>query len=353
MASIFRELSYPKNQDLGEDQNLESIQVKDLEDWQKKRNELKEQWFSFLGTPSITKPVEAPQMVESVELSYCNATLFLQQTGPKTRQQVVILEPLEDKYSPRPAALIPFYRTGTMSGYDFQEKAYVTERPETQFGRHLVKLGYVVACVEAFPFNTVSRPEEYKGFALWREAAKILLNENPEWTGLGKLVWDTRLAGDLLFSQPNIDPERTLIMGHSLGGKMAFYTGSLDERFKAIVASDFGIGYDFTNWDDIWYLGDKIHELKLNLAHHQLLALHAPGIFLLIAGEYDKAESWQYINEARKVYSLYDREEALAMLHHGTGHRPPVEAMVTTYEWLAEGFGLSKDGISKELIFDY
>jgi hypothetical protein len=129
-------------------------------------------------------------------------------------------------------------------------------------------------------------------------------------------------------------------MGHSLGGKMAFYTGALDERIKAIVASDFGIGWRFTNWDDPWYLGRQIHSEGFRLAHHQLLALHAPRSFFLIGGQFDHRASWQYLLEAQKVYRLYGREDAIGFFDHHSGHSPTQESLLIAYRWLAEQFDL-------------
>ena len=121
---------------------------------------------------------------------------------------------------------------------------------------------------------------------------------------------------------------------------MAFYTGCLDARVNVTIATDFGIGWEFTNWRDPWYLGDKIRADGFSLAHHQLLALHAPRPFLLVAGQYDKPESWQYLNAAKPVYQLYDRPLGLAMIDHASGHQPTEESMRLAYRWLAEQFGL-------------
>ena len=131
-------------------------------------------------------------------------------------------------------------------------------------------------------------------------------------------------------------------MGHSLGGKMAFYAGVFDERVKAIVGSDFGLGKNFTNWDAPWYLGEQIHAKCFTLAHHQLLAIHAPKSFLLFGGEADRPASWQYIIEAQKVYALYGRTDAIGFFDHKAGHRPTEESLHIAYRWLAEQFNLAQ-----------
>jgi predicted esterase len=146
---------------------------------------------------------------------------------------------------------------------------------------------------------------------------------------------------DLLLEQPEVDDQRVLAMGHSLGGKMAFYSTAFDQRITACIASDFGIAWDFTNWEMPWYFGEQILDDSFKLNGHHALALIAPRSFLVIAGEADRPASWQYIQEAQRVYRLYDREEAAGCFLHMTGHQPTSESIRTAYAWLEEQFGLS------------
>ncbi len=199
---------------------------------------------------------------------------------------------------------------------------------------------YVCCCCEAFPFNTVPEPANNAGFAWWQAAAEHLLAQHPRWTGMGKLVHDTRLALDLLLAQPDIDLSRIACAGHSLGGKMTFYTACLDERIAAAVASDFGIGWTSTNWHNLWYLGDKLAQPGFARVHHELLALMAPRPFLLIAGDVDGYESSPYLEAAREVYRLFGVPAGVGCFDHDTGHTPTAEAMGLAWQWLAEVLGL-------------
>ncbi|NUP99726.1 MAG: acetylxylan esterase [Armatimonadetes bacterium] len=251
------------------------------------------------------------------------------------------MEPDASPRHPRPAAVVPFYHPDEMAGLRLESGQPLTERPVVQFGRHLVQQGYVVACPEAFPFNAVPEPEPNTGFAWWAAAAARLAADQPTWTGIGKLAHDTSRAVDLLLAQPDIDPGRVVAMGHSLGGKMAFYAGALDHRIAAVIGSDFGIGWDYTNWDAPWYLGERLRQPGFALAHHQLLALLAPRAFFLIVGDTDRAASWQYLQAAQQVYALYDRAEAVGLFAHGTGHAPTEESLRLAYGWLAEQFGIA------------
>ena len=345
MSDMITRLSAPPYSDLGPDEKLPPIfgpgETPALELWLQKRRDLLERWRDVLGHSSYPDFDTTPQIVDQFDLGPSHATLYRQPNSPTTRQQVLVLRPEGAADTPRPCAVVPFYDPDRMAGYDLKTRQPLSpERRTTRFGRHLVEHGFVVACVEAFPYNTVADPGTTENFAWWRAGAAKVLAENPAWTGMGKLIADTRLATDLLLSLPGVDPDRVLIIGHSLGGKMATYNGCLDERIKATIASDLGIGYTFTNWQDPWYLGRKFGEGMNGLAHHHLLALHAPRPYLLVAGLYDGPASWQYLNAAREVYALYGKGQNIGCFDHATGHQPTEESMVAAYQWLCEQFGL-------------
>ncbi len=335
-------LSKPAYSDFGKEQHLtpllENMEDASIADWQKKREELVAQWEDVIGKPSFTDYANELEIVDQIEHPDFHGTLYRQSTGPGAKQLVLLMEPTRHVSSSRPGAVVPFYHPDPSAGYDLKEKKPLEDRKTIQFGLHLVRQGYVAACTEAFPFNTVPEPENNKGFAWWQAGADKLLQDHPNWTGIGKLISDTSRAVDLLLSQENIDKERIVAIGHSLGGKMAFCTAAFDERIKAVIASDFGIGWDFTNWDADWYFGKQIHQENFHLQNHQLLAMIAPRPFLLIGGEYDKPESWQYVLEAKKIYQLHGKESALGFLDHASGHRPPEHAVDAAYKWLAEQF---------------
>lgn len=335
-------LSQPPYSDLGEDQHLQPVLPQTpstVAQWEQERERWRGRWLEVLGEPSLAPFDPTPECVETFDLPEARATVMSVPTSAHSRQQVVLLEPRQPARHPCPGAVVPFYNPDLMIGYDLETKE-PKDAPLVHFGRHLVQQGYVVVCGQAFPYNTVPDPQSDAPFAWWKAAAAKLLEQNPNWTGMGRLIWDARSATDVLLQQPHVDHERVVIIGHSLGGKIAFYAGCLDERIKAIVASDFGIGPSFTNWDAPWYLGDKVHDQGLGVGHHHLLGIHAPRSFLLLAGACDGPASWQYINAARGVYQLYGKENAVGIIDHASGHRPTEPAMRTAYTWLAEQFRL-------------
>lgn len=334
-------LSNPPYTNFGDKQNIlplfddEEQQTKEV--WNESLNRLAAQWEKVIGEPSFTDFKKETTLLETFEHPDFHGTLYRQSTGPCAKQLVLLMEPTRYSGHPRPGAIVPFYYPDDMAGYDLKQRKPIEKGKNTQFGLHLVRQGYVVVCTEAFPYNTVPEPADN---SWWQSAADQIKKDHPQWTGIGKLIWDTRCAVDLLLSQNDIDEERIVIIGHSLGGKMAFCTGAFDDRIKAVIASDFGIGWDFTNWDADWYFGKQIYQDGFNLANHQLLAMIAPRPFLLIGGEFDGPASWQYINEAKKVYKLYQKENLAGFLDHASGHYPSEYAVDTAYKWLAEQFDL-------------
>lgn len=348
MATVSEELSRPSYADLGAPQGLGPVFPPGVEAslsaWPAVRADILRRWQSILGEPEPEVFDRTPQRVRRVELPQALAEEYLLPTSPTSRQRVVLLRPAKPLHEPTPAAIVPFYNPEAMVGYDLA-RGVALEAPTVQFGRHLVQQGYTVLCGQAFPYNTVPDPGTGATFDWWRAAARAVLARHPRWTGMGRLIRDTWIATDFLLAQPQVDAERVVIIGHSLGGKMAFYNGCLDRRIKAIVASDFGIGFSFTNWQDPWYLGPQVQDPAMPARHHELLAAACPTAFLLVAGQYDGPASWQYVNAARPVYRLHGRGNALGIIDHASGHRPPAAAMQTAYRWLAEQFRLPEPAV--------
>jgi hypothetical protein len=196
------------------------------------------------------------------------------------------------------------------------------------FGLNLARRGFVTLCPRNF---------------LWPEDRRIDIppqlacfqRRHPESKGMAKMLFDALVAVDLLASLPEVEPRRIGAIGHSLGAKEVLYLAALDERIRASVSSEGGVGLSFTNWHDPWYLGEGVRRGEIEGDHHELLALAAPRPFLLIGGDSaDGARSWPYIEAALEVYRLLAARPRLGLLNHAQGHSMPPSAEARALEWL-------------------
>ena len=195
-------------------------------------------------------------------------------------------------------------------------------------GYKLAQQGFVVICPMCFLWQD-------RGDRTYEQQVDRFRMRHPGSRGMAKMLFDARRAVDVLASLEEVDSGRIGAVGHSLGGKEVFYLGAFDDRVKVIVSNEGGIGIDFSNWDDPWYLGKEIHEF--NHQHHELLALCAPKPFLLIGGDSaDGAKSLPYIEAVLPVYNLYGKTKNIELLNHGQGHDIAPIAEKRTYEWITQ-----------------
>ena len=294
-------------------------------------NNIRDLWLDLIGKPDKYEFDHTLKLVKIYHYPTYDVESYIQANGPSTTQRLMIAVPKNLKY-PLPCVAVPFYYPEAMLGFDPETEKELDAYGNVAMMKHLLERGYIVASADSYHLTYIDSEKTISDFSRWRDAGTALKIKQPKWTGIGKLVFDTQLMLDVLSADTRVDSSRIGIIGHSLGGKMAFYTGCLDDRVKVIVASDFGIGWDQTNWDAIWYWGDKVKDFKAaGIDHSSLLSSAAPKPMLLIAGEYDNDESFEMMKRALG----YDgAEDNLKIVNHATGHRPPREALQAGYDFL-------------------
>lgn len=289
--------------------------------------DLTQKWLTAIGKPDHYDFKHDMRLIRKFETPEFDGELYEQANGPGTIQKTLLMLP-KTMCGKLPAIVVPFYYPDLAAGYNL-ETLEPESIPNNALALHLVRRGYAAVTAEAYHLTYCQLKLDRNDFSRWQHSADALLNDHPEWTGIGKLIDDTRLMVDFLCTDPRIDPTRIGIAGHSLGGKMAFYTGCLDHRIKAILCSDFGIEWDRTNWSDLWYWGSKLDQLKAaKMDHADLLRISGCKPFILIVGLYDNENALDYIKRAG-----YDDSQYL-FINHATGHRPPLEVLERGYDFL-------------------
>jgi len=291
--------------------------------WLKQRARVKAQWLAVLGgLPKHRAPLQAEVMANE-DLPEFSRQLVRYQVEDGVFTDGYLLRPQTAKG--KLPAVVVFHPTTPLQAKGVAGIA--PEYPEEKRqGVHLAQRGYVVWC----PRNYIETPG-----ADWAGNAARVLAQHPTWTGMTRMVWDAIRAADFVESLPDVDRKRIGCLGHSLGGKEVLYAMAFDERYKAGVASEGGIGLKFSNWDAPWYLGAKIRQPGFTRENHEVLALVAPRAFLLLAGDSaDDDRSWAFVRAVRPVYELLGAPQNIGWLNHHLGHRYPPEARAVAEAFL-------------------
>jgi dienelactone hydrolase len=283
-------------------------------DWPAERERLRGQWLAFLGRLPDAKAPLKTEVHSTEELTdYTRQRVTYQvEDGVVTDGFLLMPKGLRGQAP----AVVVFHQTTKSQAR--QPAGLDDSNPELMQGVQLVRRGYIVWCPRCYIF---AEGADYAG------NVAIMQRRHPDWTSMARMTWDAVRAVDFLVSLPQVDPARIGGMGHSLGAKEVLYAAAFDERYRAVVFSEGGIGLGYSNWHAVWYLGEKIRAPGFPLEHHQLLALIAPRGFLLLAGESaDGARSGAFVDAARPVYALLGADQNLAWLNHAAGHRYPAVA---------------------------
>jgi cephalosporin-C deacetylase-like acetyl esterase len=184
----------------------------------------------------------------------------------------------------------------------------------------LVQAGYAVLAFDQAGFG--SRMEEAAPF----------YNRYPHWSMMGRMVEDAREAVGALAADSKIDPERISIFGYTIGGTVGLYTAALDPRVKAVVSvsgftpmrtdtADRGTG-GIARYFEVHNLIPRLgffagHESQIPYDFDGLIAAIAPRPVLIVEPTMDRistpADVRSAVAQAKKVYSLYNAEDKLAL----------------------------------------
>ncbi|MCC6793978.1 MAG: dienelactone hydrolase family protein [Candidatus Hydrogenedentes bacterium] len=333
LAEVQRPPANPKLTDTGYLEPLlasdDGSPITSLEQWQARRDQIRKRWQDILGPMPYRPAIKLTTVTEDHPAGCRRIRVRYEcETGVEVEGFLLYPDPLES--APRPALVVLHSTTEDT----IEEVAGVKGRDDQALGLKFAQQGFIVFCPQCFLWNEPSL--EYT------DAVAKFQQRHPKTLGMRKMLNDAQCAVDILAGLPEVDPKRIGAVGHSLGAKETLYLAAFDERIKAAVFSEGGIGLGFTNWHDPWYLGRGIHDSAFKLNHHQLLALIAPRAFLILAGESgppnqsvaDGARTWPFVEAALPVYKLYGEPARIGLYNHGKGHSIPPEAFTRMSEWL-------------------
>lgn len=299
--------------------------VKSPDQWPAARAKLLLQWQGIIGPFPRRVPLDT-QVLSTDQLPDHTRLRIRYQADPDWKAEAYLLLPKNASPDARLPGAVVLHQT---SNSNMEDPVGLGGRETMHMALHLVRRGYVCVAPRNFLWGLDGKT--------YQQATDAVLSRPPWKTGMAKMTWDAIRATDLLLERREVDPQRIASIGHSLGGKEALYHAAFDERVRAAVSCEGGIGISFSNWDADWYLGKQVKQPGFGHDHHELLALVAPRAFLLIGGESaDGARSWPYVEANLPLWKLLGAEERLGLFRHKHGHDfpPPGEERERVYRWL-------------------
>ena len=312
--------------------------IETLEDWKSKRAEFKSQLLEMLGLDPLPERTDLKATV----------------TG-KVEHDEFTVEKLH--YQSRPGLYVtanlyvPKKRSGKLPavlyvcGHGKVKKNGVSYGNKTHYHHHgawFARNGYVCLTIDTLQLGEI----EGIHHGTYREKMWWWLNRG--YTPAGVEAWNCVRAIDYLQSRPEVDGERLGVTGRSGGGAYSWWIAAIDERIKCAVPVA-GITdlqnhvYDGNNkrFPDGCVEGHCDCMFMVNTHrwdYSVVAAMVAPRPLMISNSDNDTIFPldgvYRTYNAARKVYSLYGREDKIAFNITAGGHSDTQQLRVNAFDWL-------------------
>jgi dienelactone hydrolase len=323
-------------------------------EWPARRAEIEKVVRAFFGpAPALKPPLEA-QVLETVQAEgYTRRKVrFQSEAGEFLPAYLLVPDALKGR---SPAILCPHQTTQE----GMREPAGLAGKPRLHMAHELAQAGYVTLTWDALAFGERHTPATgHYGEAI------AFYQKHPEWSLMGKMVWDASRAIDYLETLDFVDPARIASIGHSHGAYTTYFTLALEPRLCCAAAS---CGFDTFRYDGNPYrwshatallprLGFYISSPYINMKQysavpdsespripfdlHEVVALAAPRPLLFTAADDDKIfpnSGWSTRKAMERWEPLWARLGArgrVAAHYFRGGHSFPPEVATRAYGWL-------------------
>lgn len=316
----------------------EGAVISEVEQWQKKREDILSRLLATLGSPPVSRNTRDIKIVDEEELKEYTRRKIRYTVGDKDTITAYILAPHVSFPAP---AIIAMHQT-VSSGKD--EVVGLSGCRDFSYGDELAHRGYVVIAPDYLTAGERVYPGE-KAFE-----SKPFYEKYPHWSMVGKNMEDSMAAVDVLYTLDYVDREKIGVIGHSHGGHNAMFAMAVDQRIRTGVSNCGMSVFSEEEYRLEWSLEEGyiyipgLRKYFLENAEppfdiHEVAALIAPRPFLNISAYFDKAYGNQeFLSEVGvqlyRVYTLYGRQNHFSYFMHGNDHSFPLYARTLAYEWL-------------------
>lgn len=212
---------------------------------------------------------------------------------------------------------------------------------------HLARRGYVVIAPDHFNMGERTPPGGYTTAPFYER--------HPEWTAVGKIIYDLSIAVDVLESLEMVDPHRIGVLGHSLGGSSSIDLAAYDDRIAAVASNCWTTTFQYNTAYKAFARPEEkefvyfrhLRELLANdqlpaIDGHEVMALIAPRPFLSIVclndnygGSPDSCVQRALSQFAvARAYALTGKPEHFAFYLHGQTHTLGLDGRALMYAWM-------------------
>ena len=228
------------------------------------------------------------------------------------------------------------------------EVAGLAGAPPLAYGLELAKRGWTVLA----PDQLAVESRYAHGLRAYDTAR--FYERFPQWSAVGKMITDARIAVDALMHLPQTADLPVYAIGHSLGGQTAALVAAFDSRIAGAVSNcgvfPFATCANRASWfREEWYIYLKDAALKQSVLEgpqplwdwHELCALIAPRPLMLLASPADPLADDQagFTMMHWELFELYDMlgaAERFSAVTHGEGHAFTAAQRAYAYGWLEQ-----------------
>ena len=226
----------------------------------------------------------------------------------------------------------------------------ISYSPNKAYAKELAQRGYVVIA------------PDYPGFG---DMEDYNFETDRYQSGTMKAIFNHMRCIDLLQARKDVDPKRTGVLGHSLGGHNALFVAAFDTRIKVIVSSCGWTLFDYynngkqnTNTLGPWaqevympFIRDKynLDASKLPFDFDEIIAALAPRPFFsnspLNDANFDVNGVKKGIANASSVYRFFNAAQNLQVRYPGSGHDFIPEVRLEAYQFIDKALKHSPNAV--------
>ncbi len=226
----------------------------------------------------------------------------------------------------------------------------ISSSPNKAYAKELAQRGYVVIA------------PDYPGFG---DMEDYNFETDRYQSGTMKAIFNHMRCIDLLQARKDVDPKRTGVLGHSLGGHNALFVAAFDTRIKVIVSSCGWTLFDYYNngkqntntlgpWAQEVYMPFirgkyNLDASKLPFDFDEIIAALAPRPFFsnspLNDANFDVNGVKKGIANASSVYRFFNAAQNLQVRYPGSGHDFIPEVRLEAYQFIDKALKHSPNAV--------